>query len=58
MIGFDEYMNIVMDDAFEIDLKNKTKKSLGRILLKGDNVTVITRRDIQHYRQNDNNHNQ
>ena len=55
MIGFDEYMNIVLDDAFELDLKKKTRKSLGRLLLKGDNVSVIMRRDIKHC--DDSNHN-
>ena len=49
MVGFDEYMNIVLDDAFELDLKKKTRKALGRLLLKGDNVSVIMRRDIKHY---------
>lgn len=39
--GFDEYMNLVLDEAIEISIKNKTRKKLGRILLKGDNVTLI-----------------
>ncbi|XP_002154306.1 small nuclear ribonucleoprotein E isoform X1 [Hydra vulgaris] len=41
IIGFDEYMNLVLDDAQEVHVKNKTKKQLGRILLKGDNITLI-----------------
>ena len=41
IIGFDEYMNLVLDDAFEVHIKNKTRKQLGRILLKGDNITLI-----------------
>ena len=39
--GFDEYMNIVLDNASEANIKLKTRKNLGRILLKGDNVTLI-----------------
>jgi len=38
-------MNLVLDDAFEIPCgKNNSKKEikkLGRILLKGDNITLI-----------------
>jgi small nuclear ribonucleoprotein E len=38
--GFDEFMNIVIDDAVEI-LKD-SEVPLGRILLKGDNITLIS----------------
>jgi len=41
IIGFDEYMNLTLDDAEELDLKKKTRKQLGRILLKGDNITLM-----------------
>jgi small nuclear ribonucleoprotein E len=41
IIGFDEYMNLVLDDAEEINVKKSTRKSLGRILLKGDNITLM-----------------
>ncbi|KAI1726492.1 LSM domain-containing protein [Ditylenchus destructor] len=41
IIGFDEYMNIVIDEAEEIQLKTLNRKKLGRILLKGDNITLI-----------------
>jgi len=41
IIGFDEYMNLVLDDAEEINVKKNTRKSLGRILLKGDNITLM-----------------
>jgi len=41
IIGFDEYMNLVLDDADEIFTKKNTKKHLGRILLKGDNITLM-----------------
>ncbi|XP_052874343.1 uncharacterized protein LOC108467764 isoform X1 [Gossypium arboreum] len=39
--GFDEYMNLVLDDAEEVNVKKKSRKSLGRILLKGDNITLM-----------------
>mmetsp|Transcript_25941 Transcript_25941/g.62492 ORF Transcript_25941/g.62492 Transcript_25941/m.62492 type:complete len:87 (-) Transcript_25941:302-562(-) len=41
IIGFDEYMNLVLDNAEELDMKKKKRKPLGRILLKGDNITLI-----------------
>jgi len=41
IIGFDEYMNVVLDDAEELSIKKKTRKALGRILLKGDNITLM-----------------
>ena len=40
IIGFDEYMNLVLDDAEEIHSKTKPRKQLGRIMLKGDNITA------------------
>jgi hypothetical protein len=39
--GFDEYMNVVLDDAEELSIKKKSRKALGRILLKGDNITLM-----------------
>lgn len=42
IIGFDEYMNLVLDDAEEYNIKTSNKrKHLGRIMLKGDNITLI-----------------
>lgn len=35
-------MNLVLDEAVEISLKKGTRNDLGRILLKGDNITLIT----------------
>ena len=32
--GFDEYMNLVLDNASEVHMKRKTEKKLGRIMLK------------------------
>lgn len=39
--GFDEYMNLVLDAAEEVDMKKGGRKALGRILLKGDNITLM-----------------
>merc|ERR1712137_1144781 len=41
IIGFDEYMNLVLDDVDEIHVKTHFKKNIGRILLKGDNIPLI-----------------
>jgi small nuclear ribonucleoprotein E len=42
IIGFDEFMNIVLDGAEEIRQDDaKTRIPLGRILLKGDNISVL-----------------
>lgn len=39
IIGFDEYMNIVLDDAEEVGTHGR--QALGRVLLKGDNVVLV-----------------
>ncbi|XP_070327252.1 small nuclear ribonucleoprotein E-like [Odocoileus virginianus] len=41
IIGFDEYMNLVLDDAAKIHSKTKSRKQLGWIMLKGDNITLL-----------------
>ena len=48
IIGFDEYMNVVLDDACEVLVAPDAKQSrpprskpLGRILLKGENIVLI-----------------
>ncbi|XP_053254821.1 small nuclear ribonucleoprotein E-like [Podarcis raffonei] len=41
IIGFDEYMNLVLDDAEEIHSKTKSRKQLGQIMLKGDDITLL-----------------
>lgn len=41
IIGFDEYMNLVLDDACEYYVKSNVKKAVGKILLKGENITLI-----------------
>lgn len=39
--GFDEFMNLVLDDAVEVNVKKETRQPLGRILLKGDTISLI-----------------
>eukprot|EP00392_Amoebophrya_sp_AT5.2_P013625 g13754.t1 len=41
IVGFDEYMNIVLDEAEEYYVKKKTRRNVGKVLLKGDNITLI-----------------
>jgi small nuclear ribonucleoprotein E len=46
IIWFDEFMNLVLDDAEEVPVAKGAapagpRRALGRILLKGDNVTLI-----------------
>lgn len=41
ILGFDEFMNIVLDETYEIKTKSKESKPLGKILIKGENVTLI-----------------
>ena len=33
IVGFDEFMNIVLDDAEEIYVKTNTRKTIGNLLL-------------------------
>ncbi|KAL0081565.1 small nuclear ribonucleoprotein E [Phycomyces blakesleeanus] len=41
IIGFDEFMNLVLDDGEEVMTKEKTRRTIGRIMLKGDNISLI-----------------
>lgn len=41
LIGFDEFMNLVFDDAIEIGFPN-TKFKIGQILIKGDCIVTIS----------------
>ncbi|RKP29618.1 Sm-like ribonucleo protein [Metschnikowia bicuspidata] len=43
--GFDEFMNVVMDEAHEV-VADGTREELGRILLKGDSITLIASLDV------------
>lgn len=44
--GFDEFMNIVVDEAVEVSTKDGSREELGRILLKGDNITLMSSLDV------------
>lgn len=42
--GFDEYMNLVLDDAEELDVKKETRRALGtsyRMTLMRDSMTRL-----------------
>jgi len=41
IVGFDEYMNVVLVDAEEVYKKTNKRVKVGRILLKGDNITLM-----------------
>ena len=41
ILGFDEYMNLVLEDAVEICVKRNTRRPLGTIMVKGDNLALI-----------------
>lgn len=41
VIGFDEYVHLVLDDAEETHSKTKSMKQLGQIILKGEAVTLL-----------------
>jgi small nuclear ribonucleoprotein len=40
LIGYDEYMNLVLDDVEEN--KDEKKRRLGKIILRGNNVVSIS----------------
>lgn len=41
IVGFDEFMNIVLEDTIEMNNRTNFKRKVGTILLKGENVTLI-----------------
>lgn len=41
IIGYDEFLNFVVDEVVEVNLKTKVSTELGKILLKGENVGLI-----------------
>jgi len=47
IVGFDEYMNLVLDDCEEVKHASGTKQRtrVGRVLLKGDSVTMMVKVD-------------
>lgn len=46
ILGFDEFMNLVLDNAEEVEAAHKgrgpQRRSIGRILLKGDTIVAVT----------------
>eukprot|EP00796_Vickermania_ingenoplastis_P005870 gene5870-4191_t len=41
LLGYDQYMNVVLGDAKEIDLKKNQETNIGKMLLRSDNVGLI-----------------
>lgn len=41
IISFDEYVKLVLDNAEEIYSKTKSRMQVGRIMLKGHNITLL-----------------
>ena len=41
IIGFDEFMNVVLENATEVYLKKGTRREVGRMMLRGDNIALI-----------------
>ena len=42
IVGFDEYMNIVLDDAEEVYVKTKTRKQVGKYLKQSSKTCCLT----------------
>lgn len=45
IVGFDEFMNVVLDDAAEIN-KNGDVRPVGKILLKGDCISLVQKAKV------------
>ncbi len=45
IVGFDEFMNIVLDDASEVHKSGKTRR-VGKILLKGDCISLVQKVNV------------
>lgn len=41
IVGMDEFMNLTMENAVEINTKNGTERKLGRIVMKQDNICLM-----------------
>jgi small nuclear ribonucleoprotein E len=41
IIGFDQFMNVVLDDAEEVYVKTNTRRKLTKLMLKGDCITLV-----------------
>ncbi|MCD6341443.1 MAG: RNA-binding protein [Thaumarchaeota archaeon] len=40
--GYDQHMNLVLEQAEEISNENSTQKRLGMIVVRGDNVMMVS----------------
>ncbi|EDR28600.1 hypothetical protein ENUP19_0084G0015 [Entamoeba nuttalli] len=45
--GFDQYINLVLTDTEEVYLKTNTRRKIGTILLKGENISVISKIEVR-----------
>lgn len=41
LVGFDEFMNVVLDDAQEIYLNKKSHADIGTVMLRGECVGLV-----------------
>lgn len=41
IVGMDEFMNLTLDNAIELNTKHGTEKKLGRIVMKQDNICLM-----------------
>ena len=41
MLGFDEFMNVVLDNVVEINTRTNDSTSLGSLLLKSDCIALV-----------------
>nr|UXY86726.1 small nuclear ribonucleoprotein E [Cryptomonas paramecium] len=39
-MGFDEFMNLILSEAYQVDLSGQ-KKILGETMIKGDSISTI-----------------
>ncbi|KAF1824215.1 putative U6 SNRNA-associated SM-LIKE protein LSM5 [Dissoconium aciculare CBS 342.82] len=48
LLGFDDFVNMVLEDVTEYDRTNKVEKKLPKILLNGNNICMV-RRTAPHF---------
>ncbi len=41
LLGYDEFMNVVLDDAYEVSTRTGARFPIGRMMLKGDAVGLM-----------------
>jgi small nuclear ribonucleoprotein len=42
LVGFDQHMNLILTDAEEMGEGEEPSKSLGSVIVRGDNVIIIS----------------